>query len=55
MSGFESLLKMFDLEDRLVDEKIDLEKLKLIDFQEVYRKFDALKHKSMTFLYQNLK
>ena len=55
MSRFESLLKMFDLEDRLVDEKIDLEKLKLIDFQEVYRKFDALKHKSMTFLYQNLK
>lgn len=55
MSRFESLLKMFDLEDRLVDEKIDLEKLKLIDFYEVYRKIDVLKQKSMTFLYQNLK
>lgn len=55
MSRFESLLKMFDLEDRLVDEKIDLEKLKLIDFHEVYRKIDVLKQKSMTFLYQNLK
>ena len=55
MSRFESLLKMFGLEDRLVDEAMDIESLKDIDYDEVYRRYANLREKSMSFLYENLK
>ena len=54
MSRFESLLKMFGLEDRLVDEAMDIESLKDIDYDEVYRRYANLREKSMSFLYENL-
>lgn len=55
MSRFESLLTMFGLEDRLIDANIDLSKLQLIDYDNVYQKFDKLKEKSMEFLFESLK
>lgn len=54
MSRFESLLKMFGLEDRLVDESTEIEKLKFIDYIEVFKKLDVLRSKSIGFLKQNL-
>lgn len=54
MSRFESLLKIFDLKDRLVDANVDLSTLQQIDYGKVYGIYDKLKNKSMTFLYENL-
>lgn len=54
MSRFESLLKMFGLEDRLVDESTEIENLKFIDYIEVFKKLDVLRSKSIGFLRQNL-
>lgn len=54
MARFESLLKMFGLEDRLVDEKIDINSLQPIDYDKVYVLYGKLKEKSLHFLSENL-
>lgn len=51
---FNSLLKMFGLEDRLVDESTNLIRLKSINYDEVYKKYNELKLKSIDFLVKNL-
>ena len=51
---FNSLLKMFGLEDRLVDESTDFTRLKGINYDEVYKKYKELKLKSIDFLVKNL-
>lgn len=55
MARFESLLKMFDLEDRLVDEKTDIAAIHPIDYDKVYNLYDKWKEKSFQFLSANLK
>ncbi len=55
MARFESLLKMFCLEDRLVDEKTDIVALQPIDYDKVYTLYDKWKEKSFQFLSANLK
>lgn len=55
MSRFESLLKMFGLEDRLVNEKADINTLQSIDYNKVYSLYNDLKEKSLCFLNRNLK
>lgn len=55
MSRFESLLKMFDLEDRLIDSEFNLSNLQRIDYYTVYKKYDVLREKSMFFLLNSLK
>lgn len=54
MSRFESLLKMFGLEGRLVDEKVDINTLKSIDYNKVYCLYGQLKERSLHFLSENL-
>lgn len=54
MARFESLLKMFGLEERLVDEKIDINTLQSIDYDKVYNHYVQLKEKSLHFLLKNL-
>ncbi len=54
MARFESLLKMFCLEDRLVDEKTDIVALQPIDYDKVYTLYDKWKEKSFQFLSANL-
>ena len=51
---FDSLLKMFGLEDRLVDGSIDFTQLKSINYEEVYKKYKELKFNSIDFLVKNL-
>lgn len=56
LARFESLLKMFGLEDRLVvDEKVDVNSLQLIDYDKVYDRCGKLKEKSLMFLLDSLK
>lgn len=54
MARFESLLKMFGLEERLVDEKVDVNTLQPIDYDKVYNLYGKLKEKSIHFLSENL-
>lgn len=54
MARFESLLKMFDLEDRLVDEKVDINTLQPIDYGKVYALYSKLKEESFYFLSASL-
>ena len=50
MSRFESLLKSFGLEDRLVDVHCDVSILQQIDYDNVYSIYDKLKESSMIYL-----
>lgn len=50
MARFESLLKMFGLEDRLVSTDADVLALPFIDYDSVYQKYDELKTRSLDFL-----
>lgn len=54
MARFESLLKMFGLVDRLIDDDTCIENLKLIDYEAVYRRYDIWKKLSLDFLKSNL-
>lgn len=54
MSRFESLLKMFGLEDRLVNGCDDFLKLSAINYDLVYEKYRVLKDMSYSFLKDNL-
>lgn len=54
MARFESLLKMFGLEERLVDEKVDINTLQSIDYDKVYNHYVQLKEKSLHFVFENL-
>lgn len=54
MSRFESLLKMFGLEDRLLNGCNDFQKLSAINYDVVYEKYKALKEMSYSFLKDNL-
>ena len=54
MARFESLLKMFGLEERLVDEKVDVNNLHPIDYDIVYNLYGQLKERSLHFLSENL-
>lgn len=54
MARFESLLKMFGLEERLVDEKVDVNNLYPIDYDKVYNLYGQLKERSLHFLSENL-
>ena len=54
MARFESLLKMFGLEERIVDEKVDVNNLHPIDYDIVYNLYGQLKEKSLHFLSENL-
>ena len=54
MARFESLLKMFGLEDRLVEENVDINALQPIDYDKVYKLYGKLKEKSLHFLSENL-
>lgn len=54
MSRFESLLKMFGLENRLVNGFNEFQKLGEIDYDVVYEKYDVLKDMSYRFLTDNL-
>ena len=54
MARFESLLKMFGLEDRLVEENVDINALQPIDYDKVYKLYGKLKEKSIHFLSENL-
>ena len=54
MSRFESLLKMFGLEDRLVTGCDDFLKLSAINYDLVYEKYRVLKDMSYSFLKDNL-
>lgn len=54
MARFESLLKMFGLEERLVDEKVDINTLQPIDYDKVYNLYGQLKERSLHFLSENL-
>ena len=55
MARFESLLKMFGLEDRLVADDVDINSLQPIDYDKVYQFYGKLKEKSVSFLSENLK
>lgn len=50
MSRFESLLKLFGLEDRLVDAHCDVSILQQIDYDNVYSIYDKRKESSMIYL-----
>lgn len=54
MARFKSLLKMFGLEERLVDENVDVNTLQPIDYNKVYNLYGQLKKKSLLFLSENL-
>lgn len=54
MSRFESLLKLFGLEDRLVDVHCDVSILQQIDYDNVYSIYDKLKESSMIYLLGSL-
>ena len=54
MARFESLLRMFGLEDRLVSTDADIEKLPLIDYDAVYGKYGKWKKKALAFLKKSL-
>lgn len=50
MARFDSLLKMFSLEDRMVASPDDISSLCDIDYDEVYKKLDMYKRDSIVFL-----
>lgn len=54
VSRFKSLLKLFGLEDRLIDEFCLVNSLKPINYEDVSLKLDSFKKKSMHFLSINL-
>ncbi len=54
MSRFISLLALFGLEDRLVDINLDINNLKEINYDEVNKRLDELKKKSIAFLCNSL-
>lgn len=54
MARFASLLKMFGLEERLVDEKFDIKTLQPIDYDKVYNLYGQLRERSLYFLSENL-
>lgn len=54
MARFASLLKMFGLEERLVDEKFDIKTLQPIDYDKVYNLYGQLRERSLHFLSENL-
>lgn len=54
LARFKSLLKMFGLEERLVDENVDVNTLQPIDYNKVYNLYGQLKKKSLLFLSENL-
>ncbi|MED9945840.1 MAG: polysaccharide pyruvyl transferase family protein [Hallella sp.] len=54
MSRFESLLKQFGLEGRLVDEYVNIETIDDIDYDVVYHDYDTMKEKSLSFLKEHL-
>ena len=54
MSRFESLLKQFGLESRLVTSDIDLNNLNEIDYSSVYERFDVLKDMSVNYLKESI-
>ena len=54
MSRFESLLKQFGLEGRLVDENVNIETIDDIDYDVVYHDYDTMKEKSLSFLKEHL-
>lgn len=54
MARFESLLDLFGLSDRLIDENTDIDGMKDIDYDEVYKKYHVMKQKSISFLTTNL-
>lgn len=55
MARFESLLNMFGLENRLVDETVDVNSLQSIDYDKVYDLYRKLKEKSLMFLLDSLR
>ena len=54
MSRFKSLLKMFDLEERLVEANCDISTLQQIDYDKVYNIYDKFKESSMRYLLENI-
>ena len=54
MARFASLLKMFGLEERLVDEKFDIKTLQPIDYDKAYNLYGQLRERSLHFLSENL-
>lgn len=54
MARFESLLEMFGLEHRLIDDGTDIENLRPIDYEVVYSRYDEWKDLSFKFLKSNL-
>lgn len=50
MSRFESLLKMFGLDERLVSRAIQIHSLGVIDYNEVYKKYERYQNDSYKFL-----
>ena len=54
LARFESLLKMFGLEDRLVSSHIEISSFPLINYDLLYKKYSVLKHSSLSFLYKAL-
>lgn len=55
MARFESLLNMFGLENRLVDETVDVNSIQSIDYDKVYDLYRKLKEKSLMFLLDSLR
>lgn len=54
MSRFKSLLKMFGLEERLVEANCDISTLQQIDYDKVYNIYDKFKESSMRYLLENI-
>lgn len=54
MSRFESLLKIFDLDNRLIDIKAPFQDLGRIDYDLLYKKYDSLRLSSIMFLSNSL-
>lgn len=54
MSRFNSLLKMFGLENRMINENDDFTKIKDINYKLVYMKYEKLKEFSLDFLHSSL-
>lgn len=55
LARFRSLLKLFDLENRMVSLNVDIYKISDIDYDAVYKRFYLLKQKSYDFLAVNIK
>lgn len=55
MPRFESLLKTFGLQDRLVDSSTNVANLRDVNYDVVYEKYDVLKKQSISFLNKHLR